>query len=276
MSRRRGVTLAEALIAITLAVILGVLLVQLISSGVGAHRKGTQTRNAQSGTRNLVSLVTSELRSSVAAPMPQRPAISPVFWPGSWGAAQEGTPTEPFYLRDEVDLDGVQWDRSHNRLLYIRSNEQAATGVDPLEAYALVELRVPVAAPNLLERRIYPLTGAQSPLVLRDIKGADDATRQEWVLDLDRLSAQDPEVLFDSGTDSRIALRVSHRLFEPPGDPGRTRFPQLFDPSAFQIEAAVAVGSGGQPLKPWPLKAEWETWRGETSEIRIPSVRSNL
>lgn len=271
---KRGVTLAEALVAVTLAVVLGVLIVQLITSGVGAHRKGNETRTAQAGARSLVGLLVGELRSAVAAPFAQQEAMSPVLWPGVWGAQQEGSPAQSFFLREEISSADGDWDLSHNRVFYVRSRD-TATGGDPLDAYALVELRVPLDKPHVLERRVYPLTGIDAPVSLKDMEGADGATQPQWVLDLDRLPVRNPEVVFESGADSRIAFRVSHREFEPVGDPGRTRFPQLFDPGVFKVEVAVAIGSQGHPLLAWPAQSQWSTWRGETTELRIPSVRSN-
>lgn len=275
MRRQRGVTLAEALVAITLAVVLGALVVKLITSGVGAHRKGTETRTAQAGARSVLGQLVSELRSSVAAPFPQQQARSPVLWPGVWGAQQEAAGSDPFYLRDESVDFNVDWDRSHNRVLYVRSGDTPAGGA-PLDDYVLVELRVSHTQPNLLERRTYPLSGADSPVSLKAVTGADGSTLQEWVLEPSKLSDQPGEVLFDSGPDSRLAIRVSHRRFEPPGDPGRTRFPQIFDPGVFKVEVAVAIGASGSPLLGWPARGEWSTWRGEKTELRIPSVRSNL
>lgn len=277
--RHRGITLSEALVAAALTVVVGVLLAQLIRSGLGAHEKGTRARTAQAAARSVVSLLVSELRSSVTAPFSTTDAISPVFWPGVWGADQEGSPSEPFFLRELTTLENdVEVDRSHNRLLYIRTNDvEPPPGSPPLDAYALVELRINKEQPNLLERRVMPLSGADSPVQLKDVQGADGAVHQAWVVELDNIDEDLPaEVLHDSGKDSRLAFRVSHGEFEPPSDPGRTRFPELFEPGVFTVDVAVAIGSKGKPLQAWPAKTDWETWRGESTDLRIPSVRSNL
>ena len=280
---RQGITLTEALLAGTLALVLGVLMVRLISSGLSAHSKGSQTRDAQAGVRNVVSLLVSELRSAAVPPLAEPLVVTPVFWPGVWGAAQEISPTDLFYVRETTALEGdLEQDLASNRLVYVRASDSLAeTASNPLEQFALVELFVPKDRPNVIERRIHSLTSLHAALEKRPVEGADGAQRSAWLLNLSALDAveppSEPDIMYDAGSDARVAFRVSHRSFEPVSDPGRTRYPQLFDPGVFKLEVAVAVGAADDEAATtsWPEPQAWSTLREETTELRIPGVRQN-
>ncbi len=283
---RTAITLAEAIIASALAVVLGFLMLQFISSTFGAHRKGTLSRSAQSGTRALLAIFVSELRSASVPPLPSPSATSPVFWPGVWGREAEGGPAaESFYPRLEVSDSGagLPRDTATNRLFYVRSaqlGDPTGASLDPLQGYALVELLVPQDRPGVLERRLHPMAGVTNlGFSVKNVKGADGLQRPAWVLDLDALSGADepasPDILYDAGTDAQIGFRVSHLQFAPPSDPGRTRNPEIFDPAVFRIEVVVALDAQKpeHPLQAWPEKAHWDTHRTEETEVKIPSVR---
>lgn len=285
MRSERGLTLAEAIIASALAVVLGFLMLQFISSTFGAHRKGTLSRSAQSGTRALLALLVSELRSASVPPLPSPAATSPVFWPGVWGGDAEGaTGTQAFYPRLEVsDTEaGLPRDVATNRLFYVRSaqaEDSTDASLDPLESYALVELLVPEDRPGVIERRLHPMTGANSGFSVKSVEGADGLQRSAWVLDLDALSGAEPpaspDILYDAGSDAQVGFRVSHLEFAPPSDPGRTRNPEIFDPAVFRLEVVVALDARNpqSPLQAWPEKERWDTLRTEETEVKIPSVR---
>ena len=286
MNRRRqiGLTLAEAVVAGTLAVVLGLLMLKLLTSGLGAHAKGAESRDAQSGVRNLVSLMVSELRSSAPPPLAEPLVITPVFWPGVWGADQELSSGDDFYPRkQEATTDGKgESDWTGNRLVYVRTKEGAPNpNGGPLDPYVLVELFVPQDKPWLVERRITALSGLTSALKKGQVKGADGNTHEAWLLDLSGLPVPapgtEPDVLFDAGPEARVAFKVSHLTFEPISDPGRTRYPELFEPGVFRLDVAVAIRAKNDagPKKAWPEAGDWSTMREESTEIRIPSVRQS-
>lgn len=281
---KRGLSLAEAIVATTLALFLGLLMLKLLTSGLGAHSKGTESRDAQSGVRSLVGLLVAELRSSTPPPLSDPLVITPVFWPGVWGADQESASSDPFYPRETTAIPDStsEWDSATNRVLYVRAKDVAPDESEgPLAPYALVELYVPKERPWLVERRIHSLTGLDALLLKGDVKGADEAQRKGWLLDISTLESLDPpeqpDVLFDAGPNARVAFRVSHQTFQPTSDPGRTRFPQLFEPGVFRLEVSVAIRAleenAGQ--KAWPEKKDWGTMREETTEIRIPAVQQS-
>ncbi|MFA5507367.1 MAG: hypothetical protein WC314_00065 [Vulcanimicrobiota bacterium] len=279
---RRGLTLIEALVAGFLALLLGLVMVRMLGSGLSAHRKGAQSRDAQAGARNVVNLVVAELRSAAVPPLSEPVVISPVFWPGVWGAEQEGASTDLFYPREEQEAgEGLELDLATNRVIYVRMSESKVepTG-GPLDAFALVELLVPKDKPGTLERRIYPLVALGGALVQEQVEGADGAARDGWMVDLSLLEGQSPinsDIIYDAGKDARVSFRVGHRTFEPASDPGRTRYPQPFDPGVYRVDVAVAIGSNGEGAltSAWPRSEEWETLREETTELKIPSVRQN-
>jgi hypothetical protein len=278
---RRGLTLAEGIVALGLTVVMGVLIWKFIASSLGAHRKGQLSRSAQAGTREMISLLTSELRSASVPPLTSPTASTPVFWPGVWGSAQEGGDLGTFYPREESAVDDTTMDRVTNRLFYVRTADNPdETNMDPLASYALVELLVPETNPGMIERRVHSL--AASPLlVAQSVQGADNAPRQGWALDTDEVTnltpPANPDMIYDAGPDSRVAFRISHLQFEPAADPGRTRNPEIFDPAVFRIEVAVAYDPqlSSAVNQPWPTAEQWDTLRSEVTELRIPSVRSN-
>lgn len=282
MSRRQrssGLTLIEGVIAGALAVVIGFLLLQLVQSSLAAHRKGQLNRSSQAGARSLLSLLVSELRSASVPPLPSPAVTTPIYWPGVWGAEFEGENLGPLYPRETVGGE-PEFDRASNRMLYVRAADNDGSNLDPLASYALAELIVPEGRPAALERRLHALTGSDI-LRVGDVRGADGAPRRAWLLNAPVLEAlvapAQPDIVFDAGSDSRIAIRVSHPSYEPPGDPGRTRNPELFDPGSFRIEVAVAHGARVSTAMHdvWIRNEEWESCRTETTELRIPSVRSS-
>lgn len=282
-SRCRGLTLVEALIATGLALLLGLLMVKLLSSGLGAQSKGAQSRDAQSGVRNLLGILVAELRSAVAPPLAEPLVVTPVFWPGAWGADQELAQPSFFYPRERLpNADGGETDSAVNRLFYVRSTETPADPtLGPLASFALVELFIPSERPGTVERRIHLLTGLDAFLKKGQVQGADETQREAWLLDIQAVEALEPslepDVLFDAGPQARVAFRVSHRTFEPVSDPGRTRFPQIFDPAVFRLTVVIAIGEK-EPMDiplAWPQKEAWATFREESTELKIPSVRQN-
>lgn len=285
MRRRRpsGLSLVEALVAGLLALVLGVLIWQFISSSLGAHRKSTLSRMAQSGTRDLIGLMVGELRSASIPPLISPSATTPVFWPGVWGGEQEGELTNAFYPREELAEGDSRRDQVSNRLFYVRVAENPSeTDLDPLARYALVELLVPRERPGTVERRVHALSGAVDPLLVRSsVTGADSGARQSWMLATEVAEASEapetPDVVFDAGPDSRVAFRVSHLEWDPASDPGRTRNPEIFDPGVFRVEVSVAYDPqlSAAVDRPWPTPEQWDTLRTETTELRIPSVRTN-
>lgn len=276
----RGLTLVEGLVAAGLTVVLGVLVWQFIASSLGAHHKGQLSRSAQAGTREMMAILAGELRSASVPPLTSPAASSPVFWPGAWGAQESGD-LGAFYPRLEVSVEDIDVDQATNRLVYVRSAASSDdSNLDPLARYALIELLVPETDPGRLERRVHRLASNHPLLKKETLTGADGAARPVWVLDTTVLAAvtppDPPDVVYDAGPDSRVAFRVSHALFSPASDPGRTRNPELFEPAVFRIEVAVgyAPTTASASGEPWPLLEQWHTLRSETTELRIPSVRS--
>lgn len=278
---QRGLTLIEGLVAAALAVVLGVLVWQFISSSLGAHRKGQLSRSAQAGTRDMLGLLVGELRSASIPPLTSPSSNSPVFWPGVWGGSQEEGELGSFYPRDEETVGETAMDRVTNRLFYVRAADNPdESELDPLARFALVELLVTPENPGCLERRVHRLHSGASLLHRQSVTGADGTARQGWVLDTTALSSlaapERADIVYDAGPDSRVAFRVSHPVFEPPSDPGRTRNPELFDPGVFRIEVAVAYDPqiSSAVEQPWPEVEQWHTLRSESTELRIPTVRS--
>lgn len=279
---QRGMTVLEILIACGLLVVLGVVMTNLIRSGLGAHTKGTEIRDAQSGARNVLSILVAELRSAVVPPLSDPSVSTPVFWPGAWGADSEFAYDGELQQRVTLTAEeGSEVDSATNRVLYVRSvDDETDPGDGPLAQFALVELIIPDEAPNTLERRVYPLATNDGILKRKSAKGADGTTSNRWMVDNAALHAgsmSDREVLFDVGSTARLAFEVSHRSFEPVSDPGRTRFPELFDPGVFKIDVVVAVrpSESDAVLMPWPVKEQWTTHAQEKTELRIPGVRHN-
>lgn len=280
-ARLRGLTLAEGLVASTLALLLGIVMVKMISSGLSAHRKGTETRDAQAGTRNVMGQLVAELRSAAVPPLTEPLVVTPIFWPGVWGAAQEQPSADPFYPREKQEVGELELDIATNRVVYVRMAESEPLPDDgPLDRFALVELLVPKDFPNQIERRVHPVTAQDGALIRAEVEGADGVVRNGWILDLAFLDAQEagePDIIFDAGKDARVTFRVGHRTFEPASDPGRTRYPQIFNPGVFRVDVAVAIGSNGTEAftTAWPENEQWSTLREETTELKIPSVRQN-
>lgn len=283
MKRRAfGITLTEGIVAATLAVVLGVLMVKLIGSGLGAHRKGTESRDAEVGVRNVVGMLVAELRSAAVPPLSDPLVVTPVFWPGVWGADQESGTSDEFYPRERQEVEEIEQDIATNRVVYVRMTEaEPEPGDGPLDRFAVVELVVPKETPNLIERRVHPLLALGGPLIRQKVTGAGGGVQDGWLLDLDYIQdyeeKENPDIIYDAGQDARVAFRVSHRTFEPASDPGRTRYPQLFDPGVFRVEVAVAIGADGEQAMTtaWPQGSDWSTLREETTELKIPSVRQN-
>ncbi len=284
--RRRsshGLSLVEGLVAGLLALVLGVLIWKFIASSLGAHRKSTLSRSAQSGTRELIGLLVGELRSAAVPPLVSPSVSTPVFWPGVWGRAQEGEGLGDFFPREETVEGESRWDLSSNRVLYVRVvDNPSETTLDPLARYALVELLVPEERPGTVERRVHTLTDLGRQLLqVQSVQGADSATRRSWLLSPETLlgaeAPETPDTVFDAGPDSRVAFRISHRDWTPPSDPGRTRNPEIFDPAVFRVEVVVAYEPQLSTAVnvPWPVPEQWDTLRQETTELRIPSVRGN-
>ena len=281
--RPRGLTLVEALVAIGLALLLGVVMVRMISSGLSSHRKATESRDAQAGSRNVMGQLVAELRSAAVPPLSGPLVVTPVFWPGVWGADQEPATTDPFYPREEQTLAGedLELDVATNRVVYVRMAESDPQPDDgPLDRFALVELLVPKEFPHTIERRIHPVSIQGGALTRTQVQGADGVVRDGWTLDPGYLDAQqptNPDIIFDAGKDARVTFRVGHRTFEPASDPGRTRYPQIFSPGVFRVDVAVAIGSNGPEAftTAWPDVGRWSTLREETTELKIPSVRQN-
>jgi hypothetical protein len=280
----RGITLTEAVIATALALVLGLLMLKLLTSGLGAHRKGAESRDAQAGVRNLIGLLVAELRSATPPPLADPLVMTPVFWPSVWGAEQELSASGSFYPRAEsAATSGTdQVDAATNRVVYVRATEDARGSEEgPLAPFALVELFVAVDRPGAVERRVHSLTGLDVALKKGKVKGADGLIREGWLLDplvLEALPpAAQPDIVFDAGPDAQVAFRVSHRTFEPAADPGRTRYPQLFEPGVFRVEVSIAIGAKdrGATPKAWPEPEDWSTFREEATELRIPAVRQN-
>lgn len=284
LRRTRGLTLAETIVAIVLALLLGILMLKLLISGLGAHSKGAESRDAQAGVRNLVSLLVAELRSSSVPPLAEPLVISPVFLPGVWGGDQEPAGVSEFYPRAQVgDASTPEGtDEVTNRVVYVRTKENlGASDQGPLDPFVLVELFVPQERPWLVERRFHKLDGLDSLMKKERVQGADGQEREAWVLDLPALEALETEgpsdILFDAGPEARVAFRVSHAVFQPVSDPGRTRYPELFEPGVFRLAVAVAIRpkSESATQKPWPDVKDWSTMREESTEIRIPVVRQS-
>jgi hypothetical protein len=281
--RQRGLTLTEGIIATTLALLLGLVMVKMISSGLGAHKKGTQSRDAESGVRSVMGILVAELRSASVPPLSEPLLVTPVFWPGVWGANQETGSLGDFYARDKEDAgNSLERDLATNRVVYVRSMESDPDPDDgPLDQFALVELLVPEDHPGVIERRVHPLLVTGGALVRQQVEGADGTMRDGWLLDISYLESQTapniPDIIYDAGKNARVTFRVSHRTFQPASDPGRTRYPQLFDPGVFRVEVAVAIGSDGAEAltTAWPQRNDWSTLREETTELKIPSVRQN-
>lgn len=259
-------------------------MVKVISSGLSAHKKGTQSRDAESGVRNVLSMLVAELRSASVPPLSEPLVVTPVFWPGVWGGEQEPGSGDPFYLRElkAVGDGDEERDLATNRVVYIRAMESDPEPDDgPLDRFALVELLVPKDSPGVIERRVHPVVALDGALVKEQVEGADGAEREGWILDHSFLQSQtapeNPDIIYDAGKNARVTFRVSHRTFQPASDPGRTRYPQLFDPGVFRVEVAVAVGADGVEAytTAWPRKEDWSTLREETTELKIPSVRQN-
>lgn len=275
--QRWGLTLLEGVVAAALAVVLGLVLLHFIRTSLAAHRKGQLSRAAQAGTRELVAFLVSELRSSSVPPL--TPAVSsPVYWPGVWGPDSEGAELGSYYPR-EITSEPER-DESSHRMLYVRTAEGNSFGADPLDGYALTELLVTEARPGAVERRVHKMAGS-GLLKTIPVKGADSLTRPGWVLDSAAFLALPaparPDLVFDAGPDSRVGFRVSHPRYEPPSDPGRTRNPELYDPGTFRFEVVVAYGPRQSAAfeTAWPKDEDWNVRRTETTEIRIPSVRSS-
>ncbi len=285
LKNRGGLTLAEVTVASLLAVVLGLLAVQLIASGLGAHRRGTEARSAQAGVRQLLSLLVSELRSASIPPLTSPVPLSPIFWPDTWGPDQANGSVGAHYPRSIVGSEdsGEEWDQSENKVVYVRG--LAAPPEDSFSALSqsvLVVLSVPEERPGSLERRVFRLDQHPNLLVRRQVEGADGRTITAWQLEvsaLDTLSQSEPgETIFDAGADTQVAFQVSHREFEPSSDPGRTRFPERFDPGLFRVQVGLALTARQREaaLEPWPEKAAWQTHRVEETDVRLPSVRANL
>ena len=277
--RNRGLSVAELLVASVVALLLLGVMFGLLRQGIGAHEKGSQSRRCQAGVRRVMAILTAELRSSSTPPLSSPTADSPVFWPSVWGSQQEVSDFGRFYPREQTPLDnGDEWDRATNRFFFVRRSDDSPAPNDPLSSHVLVEFLVSESNPGALERRVHPLTSDQGFLIRQSIEGADGRPRQAWLLSSGDLpSAPDePEVVFDAGPESQVAFRIAHQTHKPSGDPGRTRFPQLFEPGVFRIEVSVSMGKT-QPeavLLPWAKAEDWETYRTEDTEIRIPSVRA--
>ena len=279
---RRGLTLPEALIGSAIALALGIVMVKMLSSGLSAQKKGTESRDAQVGLRNVMGTLSAELRSAAVPPLTDPRVITPVFWPGAWGATQEPAVSDPFYLREEIELDeeGSKRDLASNRLVYVRLSEtDPGPAAGPLARFALVELLVPSERPSVIERRLHSLEMVGGLLSTQMVTGADGVSREAWVLDPALLASQptpeQPVILYDAGPNARVAFRVGHRTFEPASDPGRSRYPQIFDPGVFKVDVAIGISRVSADTGAWPQLSEWSTLREETTEIRIPAVRQN-
>lgn len=280
-----GLTLAEVTVASLLAIILGVLVVQLIASGLGAHRRGTEARTAQAGVRQVLSLLVSELRSAASPPLTSPVPLSPVFWPDSWGPEQASGSFGGHYPRLLVvaETSGEDWDQATNKVVYVRGlASPPEDSFSALSQSVLVELSVSQERPSSLERRILRLDQHPNLLVSRSVEGADGRSIPAWQLEVSALTALTAslvaETIFDAGADAQLGFRVSHREFEPSSDPGRSRFPERFDPGLFRIQVGLGLSAHNReaPLQTWPEKTAWQTHREEETDVRIPSVRANL
>ncbi|MCA9797480.1 MAG: prepilin-type N-terminal cleavage/methylation domain-containing protein, partial [Candidatus Eremiobacteraeota bacterium] len=187
--RKRAFTLIEAVVAAALLVILGTVIWQLLSFGIRAHGKGEAHRLAQSNARQILDLLTSEMRSAVALPVATPTLKSAVLWPDPWGT-QGGVSFNPttFYGRveqNEGTTNPILYDEVNNRVIFSRAGrqtgDQAFTSID-LGDYVYVEYVVPETARNTLVRNVYTTQGLTA-LATNNINDAQGDSSLEWLVD---------------------------------------------------------------------------------------------
>lgn len=275
--RPEGMTLIEVIVAGALALVLGLVAADFIKSSIEAHRRARMERTAQAGVRDVMGKIIAELRSSAMPPLAPV-ASSSVFWPGAWGPTAEGT-MGTNYPRSVVVDGTLDRDQAADRLVYTRTAADAdPSDPDPLAGYNFVEILVSPTQPSLLERRLHTV---RDNLSLGSVTGADGSPHSAWLLNAPGLAAlavpAQPDILFDAGRDARVGFRISHLKFEPMDDPNHIRNPELFDPAVYRIE--VAVSFGARENMAWApglaVKEHWQVYRVESTELRIPAVRTN-
>lgn len=286
MRRRFGFTLIEAVLSGLLFTILAVIVWQAISFGIRAHRTGEAVRVSQATARQAVDILTSEIRSAVLLPIPDPPLSSSVLWPDPWGN-QAGVAFAPaeLYLREEVpgNEGAFQIDRVRNRLILSRAGRQVQDqdfNPNLISDHVLVEYLVPEETPHQLVRNVYRLE-AIAGITLTDVTDAQGEVSQQWVVDPSLfdgggvLESSQP-VIELADTEDRIEFTVSHRTYEVPTDPGRTIYPEIFDPQVFTVTVEVGVGleqPGGGP-RPFEPEDNWLATSQQESQVRVQSAQT--
>lgn len=257
--RKRAFTLIEAVVAAALLVILGTVIWQLLSFGIRAHGKGEAHRLAQSNARQILDLLTSELRSAVVLPVATPTLKSAVLWPDPWGT-QGGVAFDPatFYPRveqNEGTTNPVLYDQVSNRVIFSRAGRQTGdqtfTSID-LADYVYVEYLVPETARHTLVRNVYTTQGLTA-LATQNINDAQGDSNLEWLVEpgyfdgQTNLQAREVVAELNDPTD-RINFRVMHPRYENPADAAGTIDPELFDPRVFKVEVQVGVGPTDQQV----------------------------
>ncbi|MBI3925104.1 MAG: prepilin-type N-terminal cleavage/methylation domain-containing protein [Armatimonadetes bacterium] len=248
---RRGFTLIEVMVAMLLLVILAIVIWQMLSFGIRAHRKGEASRQAQSFAQEILDKITDELRTAVS--MPELPQggfdLFAVLWPAAQiptGATfASGIPS--FYERAEVanyDGTGQNFQSVRNRLVFTRPGRAVDDpDFDPanLDEFVYVEYFVPDTERNVLRRRVYPYQPAGDPANPRH-----QFTLNHWEilaaqfdgtgLSPETANENDQEVIELPGATDRIEFRVWNG---PDTSPGSA---YDFSPELFEVEVSTVIG----------------------------------
>jgi len=179
--KRRGVTLVETLVGLTLFALLLAVLAEAVRYGLRAHTKGEAARQAQAQARRILDQITNEISTGVVLdtllpdgvssnPRP-RDFLSAVLWPEPYEENNPGSFSPPAnYPVERVTENNVPIDRVRDRLILTRPGVGLASAnfnERDYSQFVYVEYVVPPPDPSgagqhLLLRRVYRVSSRPS------------------------------------------------------------------------------------------------------------------
>ena len=162
ITKQRGFTLIELILAMALFVALAGGLSYAIIRGLRAHEFETAYREASVSARNALDRLTEEMRTGYPIldvydkSNGKNLVPSAVWFPDSYGSTGS-----PFSKYDEkvVNVTGKNSTKAHvayNRIIFTRPNpEKGLSSVDKLEGYVYVDWFIPTDKPNRLYRVVH-------------------------------------------------------------------------------------------------------------------------
>jgi prepilin-type N-terminal cleavage/methylation domain-containing protein len=270
---RRGLTLVEVMISMTILTIVMSILWQFLQWGLASHRKGEAIRQSQSLARDIAGHLSGQIGTAVPLATFSVPVTPPginkdfqsaVLWPDPY-EDNHSSFASTFYRRERVteSLSGsgtVEVDRVFNRLIFSRPGKEAGSSYNARDYknFVYIEYLVDESNPSILYRRVYPVI--KNPLAIG--AGPDGVSLtvgsfQRWVLEnfftiTGGSPGSNPNLLANLNTDEqliawqlpqkndRLQFSIAHSKFTPSTPQLPPKVP-YFEPSIFNLSVTVSL-----------------------------------